>query len=235
VWYHLGKDKLYTASDKELAYLLEINSIPNFLLVTNSSQALAAFSYASLHCYRSTSDDPSSLRPASDWHHIMGHAGIEAIKDTAKVVHSMKLTTSTVTNCELCGLSKLKRNISCILQTLLITALSKVYVDIVSPIATPSIDREKYSMLITDSKSCRQWLFTLDSRAVLGNRLVIWCKAMKAKGLTIVIIYTDNAREFFKAENELYFNGNSIEVITSRLYNATCNSIAERANSITED
>jgi hypothetical protein len=166
----------------------------------------------------------------------MGHAGIEAIKDTAKVVHSMKHTTSTVTNCELCGLSKLKRNTSCILQTLLITALRNVYVDIVSPIATPSIDREKYFMLITDSKSCRQWLFTLDSRAVLSNRLVIWCKAMKAKGLTIVIIiYTDNAREFFKAENELYFNGNSIEVITSRLYNATCNSIAERANSITED
>jgi hypothetical protein len=58
---------------------------------------------------------------------------------------------------------------------------------------------------------------------------------MKAKGLTIVIIYTDNAREFLKAENKLYFNSNSIKVITSPLYNATCNSIAKRANSITED
>lgn len=38
----------------------------------------------------------------------MGHAGIKAIKDTAKVVHGMKLTTSTVTNCEPCGLSKSK-------------------------------------------------------------------------------------------------------------------------------
>jgi hypothetical protein len=85
----------------------------------------------------------------------------------------MKLTTSTVTNCELCGLSKLKRNISRILQTPLITALGKVYVNIVSPIATPSIDGENYFMLITDGKSRQQWLFTLDSRAVLGNRLVI--------------------------------------------------------------
>jgi hypothetical protein len=86
----------------------------------------------------------------------MGHARIKAIKDTAKVVHGMKLTTSTVTNCEPCGLSKLKRNISRIAQTLLITALGKVHVNIVSPIATPSIDREKYFMLITDGKSRRQ-------------------------------------------------------------------------------
>jgi hypothetical protein len=164
---------LYTASDEELAYLPEIDGIPNFLVVTNSSQAPAALSYASLHCYRSTSDEPSSLRPASDWHHIMGHAGIEAIKDAAKVVHGMKLTTSTVTNCELCGLSKSKRNISRIPQTPPITALGKVHVNIVGPIATPSIDGENYFMLITDGKSRRQWLFTSDSRAVLGNRLVI--------------------------------------------------------------
>jgi hypothetical protein len=51
VWYYLDKDKLYTASNKELAYLLEINSIPNFLVVISSSQALAALSYASLYCY----------------------------------------------------------------------------------------------------------------------------------------------------------------------------------------
>jgi hypothetical protein len=235
VWYHSGKDKLYTASDKELAYLPEIDGIPNFLVVTNSSQAPAALSYASLHCYRSTADEPLSSRPASDWHHIMGHAGIEAIKDTAKVVHGMKLTTSTVTNCEPCGLSKSKRNISRIPQTPPSTALSKVHVDIVGPIATPGIDGEKYFMLITDGKSRRQWLFTSDSRAVLGSRLVIWCKAMKAKGLTIVIIHTDNAREFLKVENKLYFNGNGIEVITSPPYDATRNGIAERANGITED
>jgi hypothetical protein len=58
---------------------------------------------------------------------------------------------------------------------------------------------------------------------------------MKAKGLTIVIIYTDNAHEFLKAENELYFNSNGIEVVTSPPYDATRNSIAERANGITED
>jgi hypothetical protein len=136
-------------------------------------------------------------------------------KDTAKVVHSMKLTTSTVTNCEPYGLSKLKRNISRIPQTPLITALGKVHVDIVGSIATPVIDGEKYFILITNGKSRRQWLFTSDSRAVLGNRLVICCKAIKAKGLTIVIIHTDNAREFLKAENELYFNSNGIEVVTS--------------------
>jgi hypothetical protein len=85
----------------------------------------------------------------------MGHARIEAIKDTAKVVHGIKLTTSTVTNCELCGLSKSKQNISRILQTPPITALGKVHVDIVGPIATPSIDGENYFMLITDGKSRR--------------------------------------------------------------------------------
>ena len=58
---------------------------------------------------------------------------------------------------------------------------------------------------------------------------------MKVKGLTIVIIYTNNAREFLKAENELYFNSNGIEVVKSPPYDATRNSIAKRANDITED
>jgi hypothetical protein len=58
---------------------------------------------------------------------------------------------------------------------------------------------------------------------------------MKVKGLTIVIIHTNNAREFLKAENELYFNSNGIKVVTSLPYDATRNSIAKRANGITED
>ncbi|KAA8621799.1 rve domain-containing protein [Pyrenophora tritici-repentis] len=234
VWYHSGKDKLYTASDEELAYLPEIDGIPNFLVVTESSKAPAALSYASLVCYRSSADEPSSSRPATDWHHIMGHAGIDAIKDTAKVVHGMKLTTSTVTNCEPCGLSKSKRNISRIQQTPPNTALGKVHVDVVGPITIPGKDGERYFMPITDGKSRRQWLFTSDSRAVLGQQLINWCKAMKAKGFTITI-HTDNAREFINASNKQYFDSVGIEVVTSPPYDATRNGIAERANGITED
>ncbi|PZC88302.1 hypothetical protein A1F97_10988, partial [Pyrenophora tritici-repentis] len=65
-------------------------------------------------------------------------------------------------------------------------------------------------MPITDGKSHRQWLFTLDSRAVLGQQLVSWCKAMKGKGFTITI-YTDNAREFINASNKQYFDTVGIE------------------------
>ncbi|KAG9377765.1 rve domain containing protein [Pyrenophora tritici-repentis] len=218
----------------ELAYLPEIDGIPNFLVVTESSKAPAALSYASLVCYRSSADEPSSSRPATDWHHIMGHAGIDAIKDTAKVVHGMKLTTSTVTNCEPCGLSKSKRNISRIQQTPPNTALGKVHVDVVGPITIPGKDGERYFMPITDGKSRRQWLFTSDSRAVLGQQLINWCKAMKAKGFTITI-HTDNAREFINASNKQYFDSVGIEVVTSPPYDATRNGIAERANGITED
>jgi hypothetical protein len=50
-WYHSGKDKLYTATDSELAYLPEIDGIPNCLVVTDLSQAPAALCYASLHAY----------------------------------------------------------------------------------------------------------------------------------------------------------------------------------------
>ncbi|KAI1521808.1 transposon polyprotein integrase, partial [Pyrenophora tritici-repentis] len=88
--------------------------------------------------------------------------------------------------------------------------LGKVYVDIVGPIITPGIDGERYFMPITDGKSHRQWLFTLDSRAVLGQQLVSWCKAMKGKGFTITI-YTDNAREFINASNKQYFDTVGIE------------------------
>ncbi|KAG9381534.1 rve domain containing protein [Pyrenophora tritici-repentis] len=89
-------------------------------------------------------------------------------------------------------------------------------------------------MPITDGKSRRQWLFTSDSRAVLGQQLINWCKAMKAKGFTITI-HTDNAREFINASNKQYFDSVGIEVVTSPPYDATRNGIAERANGITED
>jgi hypothetical protein len=66
VYYHSGMDKLFTKSGNELAYLPEIDGIPNFLVVTNSTQAPAALSYASLVAFRSSSDEPSSSRPAAD-------------------------------------------------------------------------------------------------------------------------------------------------------------------------
>ena len=155
---------MYTSSEKELAYLLEIDGIPNFLVVTTSSQAPAALAYASLVAFRSSSDEPSVSRPASDWHHISGHAGVDAIKHTAKVVRGMKLTTaSNFVNCEPCGLLECKRDVSCIPQTLPITVLGKVHVDIVCLIKTKGIDRERYWLLITDGKSRRMWCFTSDS------------------------------------------------------------------------
>jgi hypothetical protein len=48
VYYYLGKDALFTRYDDELAYLPKINRISNFLVVTKSSKAPAALSYALL-------------------------------------------------------------------------------------------------------------------------------------------------------------------------------------------
>jgi hypothetical protein len=53
-WYHSGKDKLYNSTDKELAYLPEMDGVPNFLAVTDPSEAPAALSFASLHAYRTS-------------------------------------------------------------------------------------------------------------------------------------------------------------------------------------
>jgi hypothetical protein len=65
-WYHSSKDKLFTASNEELAYLLEINSIPNLLVVTDSSEALATLCYALLYAYRSSANEPSAARLAAN-------------------------------------------------------------------------------------------------------------------------------------------------------------------------
>ncbi|KAF2822730.1 hypothetical protein CC86DRAFT_385644 [Ophiobolus disseminans] len=54
-WYHLGKDKLYNSTDEELTYLPEMDGVPNFLAVTDPSEAPAALSFASLHAYRTSS------------------------------------------------------------------------------------------------------------------------------------------------------------------------------------
>jgi hypothetical protein len=194
VWYHLGKDKLFTADNTELAYLPEIDGIPNFLVVTDSSQAPAALSYASLVAYRTSANEPSASRPAKDWHHIYGHAGINAIKRTAQVVKGMELTTSTVTNCEPCGLSKSKQNISRLKQTALSYILGKVHVDIVGPITEEGINGERYWMLRTDRKSRRHFISTSDSRAALGAELVTWCRQMKAQlSFTVITFHFDNA------------------------------------------
>jgi hypothetical protein len=58
---------------------------------------------------------------------------------------------------------------------------------------------------------------------------------MKAQGYTVVTVYTNNARELVGARNERYFNLEGILVVTLPLYDATRNSVAERANSINED
>jgi hypothetical protein len=148
-------------------------------VVSHPSEAPAALTYASLVAFRSSSDEPSASQSASDWHHILGHTGIDAIKNTAKVIHGMKLTTSNVDDCEPCGLSKSKRDISRIPQTPPTKALGKVHVDVVGPITTEGVDGERYWPLITDGKTRRMWCFTSDSRAVLGEKLIIWCRQMK--------------------------------------------------------
>jgi hypothetical protein len=56
----------------------------------------------------------------------------------------MELTTSTVTNCDPCGLSKSKKNISRVKQATPARILDKVHVDVVGPITTPGVHGEKY-------------------------------------------------------------------------------------------
>lgn len=232
-WYHSGKDTLYSSDNQELAYLPEIDGIPNFLVVSNPEQVSDALAYASLMAFRSSVDEPKVARPMVDWHHIYGHAGIEAIKQTAKTVKGMEINHSTLVNCETCGLSKSKQNISRLPQTPPTRILGKVHVDIVGPISTPGIAGEKYWMLRTDGKSRRQWITTSDSRAALGEELIKWCKQMKTlTGLTVQTIFCDNAREFLNKRNLAYFDSEGTTVITSPPYDASRNGIAERANGL---
>jgi hypothetical protein len=111
VWYYLGKDKLYTVEEDEIAYLPKINIIPNFLVVTDSSKALAALLYSLLVAYYSLFNKPSTSRLAAKWYYIYGHANIKTLKRTANAVKGIELTSSTLTNCKLCGLTKLKHSI----------------------------------------------------------------------------------------------------------------------------
>jgi hypothetical protein len=236
VFYHSGKDKLVTGEDEhELVYLPEIDGIPNFLVVNDSTQAPDALSYASLVAFRSSADEPLASRPAADWHHIFGHANIEAIKRTAKVVNGMELTTSSIGNCSPCGLSKAKQNISRRPQDPPARILGKVHIDIVGPITVEGMDREKYWSLKTCGKSRRQWLACSDSKAALGAELVTWCQQIKTQGLTIVTIFCDNAKELISTRNKQYFDTEGITLTTSPPYDASRNGIAERANGITEN
>jgi hypothetical protein len=235
-WYHSGQDKLYTASNEELAYLPEIDGITNFLVVADPSEAPAALSYASLHAFLSSADEPCATRLAADWHHIYGHANIKALKCTAKAVKGMELTTSTLPDCRPCGLAKSKHSISHLRQATPSRILEKVHVDIVGPVSTDGMDGERYWMLRTDGKSRRHWMSTSDSKAVLGNELNVWCRQMKTQtGLTVGTIFSDNAREFLSARNKQYFNSEGISVQTSPPHDASRNGIGERVNGIEED
>ena len=56
---------------------------------------------------------------------------------------------------------------------------------------------------------------------------------MKAKGLIVITIYIDNAREFINNRTTAYFNDNRISIEASPPYDPTRNGRAERANGIT--
>jgi hypothetical protein len=95
-WYHSGKDKLYNSTDEELAYLPEIDGIPNFLAVTDPSEAPAALSFASLHAYCTSSEEPTMTRTADEWHKIFGHANMDILKRIAKAVKGMVVSTNSL-------------------------------------------------------------------------------------------------------------------------------------------
>jgi hypothetical protein len=147
----------------------------------------------------------------------------------------MELTTSSISNCSPCGLSKAKQIISRLPQTPPARILSKVHIDIVGPIAVEGVNGEKYWSLKTCGKLRRQWLACSDSKAALGAELVRWCRQMKTQGLTIVTIFCDNAKELISTRNKQYFDTEGITLITSPPYDASRNGIAERTNNITED
>jgi hypothetical protein len=152
-WYHLGKDKLYNSTDEELAYLLEIDGIPNFLVVADPSEAPAALSFASLHAYRTSSEEPTTTRTADEWHQIFGHANMDILKRTAKAVKGMVISTNSLLDCPPCGLSKSHKVISRKPQDVPNTHLSIVHVDIVGPISPIGRNGELYWMLITSGKT----------------------------------------------------------------------------------
>jgi hypothetical protein len=111
-----------------------------------------------------------------------------------------------------------------------------VHVDIVGPITTEGVDGERYWMLITGGKTGQQWIYTSDNSATLGVNLIDWCKQMKARGLTVIVIRTDNAREMIlNKRNCTHFKDEGITIEASPPYDPTRNGRAERANGITED
>ncbi|KAI1544902.1 rve domain containing protein, partial [Pyrenophora tritici-repentis] len=234
-WYHSGKNKLYTSTDNELAYLPEIDGIPNFLVINDSSEAPAALCYASHYAYRSSADEPTVSRPADDWHHIYGHANMNILKRTAKAVKGMVITTGKLSDCPLCGLSKSQQVISRRPQDVPTELLGMIHVDIVGPIATPGRDGEIYWMLLTAGKTGQQWIETSENRATLGVKLINWCKRMKALSLKIITIRVDNARELLNNRTRAYFDDEGIAVEASPPYEPTRNGRAERANGITEN
>jgi hypothetical protein len=154
VYYHSGKDILTKGeTEKELVYLPEIDGIPNFLVVDHPEDAPAALAYASLVAYRSSSDQPLASRPAAHWHHILGHANLEAVKQTSKVVHGMELTTSSMPDCDPCGKSKSKQHYSWVQQTPPLTALGRVHIDLIGPLTIQGVEGEKYISVKTAGKS----------------------------------------------------------------------------------
>jgi hypothetical protein len=218
-WYHSGKDKLYTATNSELAYLPEIDGIPNFLVVTDPSQAPAVLRYASLHAYQSSSNEPTATRTADKWHHIYGHANLDILKRTAATVIGMTLSTHNLKDCPPCGLSQSKQVILRKPQDVTTTLLGMVHVDIVGPITTEGVDGERYWMLITRGKTGQQWIYTSDNHATLGVILIGWCKQMKARGFTVVVVRTDNARKLILNEcNCAYFKDKGITIEASPPY-----------------
>jgi hypothetical protein len=83
----------------------------------------------------------------------------------------MVISTNSLLDCLLCGLSKLYKVISRKLQDVPNTYLGIVHVDIVGSISLMGRNGELYWMLITSGKTGQQWIFTADTRAALGVKL----------------------------------------------------------------
>jgi hypothetical protein len=129
----------------ELAYTLEIDSIPNVLTASDNVKAAKVFAFVLINSPRAN----LALYPTREvslckLYKLFGYANVNALRCLIALTNSLKLSNCNNFSCKVCLLSNLYKQISCVQPNYVTRPFERVYVDIVGPMQTTSDSKERY-------------------------------------------------------------------------------------------
>lgn len=169
-----------------------------------------------------------------EWHDALGHVDTRVLQEMAssQAVDGFEIINEKLHKCTDCAAGKATRTSHTRDSSIQVEQVGDlVYIDLVGPIASPSLDDSKYMVVATDMFSHYVWVNPLASKDQVATILQWFVGEFEAiSGKKIRTVLTDNGSEFINNEVITLLAVEHIRMIQSAPYTPEQNGASERSN-----